>query len=53
MSKISTIKQVSFPNGYIINLPYEVAIDCNEDKEIILFEILIKQIIKLKEELNE
>ena len=52
MSNLRSIKKITFQNGYTMDLPYEVTINMDSSKEQLIIELLLKQIIKLKEELH-
>lgn len=51
MSNLKSVKKLTLKN-YTIELPYEVVIDCNNRDILMIAELLTKQIIKLKEEID-
>ena len=52
MSNLKSINKITFQNGYTMDLPYKVTIDLDGDKDQLIIELLLKQIIKLKEEVH-
>lgn len=52
MSNLKSINKITFRNGYTMDLPYKVTIDLDGDKDQLIIELLLKQIIKLKEEVH-
>lgn len=51
MSNLKPVKKLTLKN-YTIELPYEVVIDYNNKDVLMIAELLTKQIIKLKEEID-
>ncbi len=51
MSNLKSVKKLTLKN-YTIELPYKVVIDCNNRDVLMIAELLTKQIIKLKEEID-
>lgn len=51
MSNLKPVKKLTLKN-YTIELPYEVVIDYNNRDVLMIAELLTKQIIKLKEEID-
>ena len=51
MPNLKPVKKLTLKN-YTIELPYEVMIDYNNRDVLMIAELLAKQIVKLKEEMN-